>query len=130
MQEPVSRNNEAELNEAEFNKPRFNKQLRLLGLAKKAGLLAIGSEAVKAAARSGKVKLVVLASDISEGSRRQARYSAEDSNALCVDTPYTKFDLGSITGRGSPGVIAFLDMGLATEFMKANDKQVRRRRRV
>jgi|GEM_PF-266115 len=111
--------NEAQLNEAQLNEAQFNKPLRLLGMAKKAGLLAIGSDAVKAAARTGKVKLVILASDVSQGSSRQARYSAEESQALCIDTPYTKFDLGSITGRGSPGTVAFLDKGLAEAFMKA-----------
>ena len=135
MQEQVSHNNKAEPKVAEINKADHGKPLRLLGMAKKAGLLAIGSDAVKAAARAGKVKLVVLASDTSPGSSRQARYSAEDSKAMCIDTPYTKFDFGNITGRGSPGTLAFLDAGLAEGFMKelaqaqagaANDKQVSR----
>ena len=134
MQEPASHNNEAECNKAVLDKP-----LRLLGMAKKAGLLAIGTDAVKAAARSGKAKLVVLASDTSAGSSRQARYCAEDSKTLCIDTPYTKFDFGNITGRGSPGTLAFLDEGLAEAFMKglaqaqtgvANDKQRRRKRTI
>jgi len=101
------------INEALFNKP-----LRYIGMAKKAGLLAIGSEAVKAAARARQIKLVLTATDISTGSARQARYNAEDSKAIYVETPYTKFELGNITGRGSPGTIAFLDTGLAIEFEK------------
>ena len=94
------------------------KPLNLLGMAKKAGLIAIGSEAVKTLAREGKVELIILATDTSEGSARQARYSAEDSGAICIDTPYTKFELGNVTGRGSPGTVAFFDLGLAAEFMK------------
>ena len=94
----------------------YNKPLQLLGMAKKAGLLAIGSDAVKSAARNDKLKLVILASDTSAGSARQARYNAADADVQCIDTPYTKFEFGSITGRGSPGTIAFLDTGLATGF--------------
>ena len=106
MQKPVN-------NEALNNKP-----LQLLGMAKKAGLLAIGSEAVKSASRAGKLKLVIISSDTSAGSARQARYSAEDSKAKFMQTPYTKFDFGSITGRGSPGTLGFLDLGFAEGFMK------------
>ena len=101
------------INEALFNKP-----LRYIGMAKKAGLLAIGSEAVKAAARARQIKLVLTATDISTGSARQARYNAEDSKAIYVETPYTKFELGNIAGRGSPGTLAFLDLGFAAGFMK------------
>ena len=94
------------------------KPLNLLGMAKKAGLLAIGSESVKMSVREGKVKLIALASDTSEGSARQLRYSAENYGTICVDTPYTKFEFGNVTGRGSPGTVGFLDLGLAAEFMK------------
>ena len=106
------------MQESVNNEVYYDKPLRMLGMAKKAGLIAIGSDAVKKAARAGKLKLVILASDTSVSSRRQAHYSAEDSQAICVDTPYTKFEFGNITGRGSPGTIAFLDFGLAAGFMK------------
>jgi len=96
----------------------YTKPLQLMGMAKKAGLLAIGNDSVKVAARAGKVKLVVITSDISEGTARQAGYSAEDSNTYCVKTPYRKFEFGRVAGRGAPGTIAFLDLGLAAGFME------------
>lgn len=96
----------------------YYKPLQSLGMAKKAGLLTIGNDAVKSEARVGKVKLIVVASDVSEGSKKQAMYSAEDSNALCIETPYKKFDFGRVVGRGSPGVVAILDDGFALSFMK------------
>jgi ribosomal protein L7Ae-like RNA K-turn-binding protein len=98
--------------------PEYNKPLQILGMAKKAGLLAIGSDAVKSAARTGKVKLVAITSDISDGTERQANYSAEDSSAFCVKTPYRKFEFGRVAGRGAPGIVAFLDLGLAAGFME------------
>ena len=116
MQKPVRRENKENSDNSQSGLR--SKPLNLLGMAKKAGLLAIGSESVKMSAREGKAKLIILASDISEGSARQARYSAEDYDTTCIDTPYTKFELGNVTGRGSPGTVAFLDLGLAAEFMK------------
>ena len=92
--------------------------LQLLGLARKAGLLAIGGDAVSAAARAEKAILVISASDASPGALRRAGYITETSRAINVIVPYTKFELGSITGRGSPGTIAVLDAGLAAGFMK------------
>jgi len=95
-----------------------NRNLQILGLAKKAGLLAIGGEAVATASRHGKAKLVITATDASEGSIRRARINAQTGGAEYVAVPYTKFELGSITGRGSPGTIAFLDAGIAATFTK------------
>jgi len=33
-----------------------------------------------------------------------------------MSVPFTKFELGTTAGRGSPGTIAFLDKGLAKGF--------------
>ena len=92
--------------------------LQLLGLAKKAGLLAIGGDAAGAAARNGKTKLIISAADASERAHRNARIDADSGGAICLVVPYTKDELGSITGRGSPGTVAFLDTGLAVAFIK------------
>ncbi|MCL2227932.1 MAG: hypothetical protein FWB97_09990 [Oscillospiraceae bacterium] len=95
-----------------------DRNLQILGLAKKAGLLAIGCEAAGAAARSGKTKLIISASDASERAYRNARINADAGYAICIVVPYTKFELGNITGRGSPGTVAFLDIGLAVRFLQ------------
>ena len=96
----------------------MDRNLQLLGIAKKAGLLAVGGDDVSAAARTGKARLIISASDASGGSLRRAQINAETGDALCVTVPYTKFELGSVTRRGSPGTVAFLDAGLAAGFMK------------
>jgi len=95
-----------------------DRNLNLLGIARKAGLLAVGGDAVGVAARTGKAWLVISASDASEGALRRGRYTTEISRAVHVIAPYTKFELGNVTGRGSPGTIAVLDAGLAAGFMK------------
>jgi len=95
-----------------------DRNLQLLGIAKKAGLLAIGGDAVSTAARTGKAALVISASDASEGALRRARCNTETGSAVYVIAPYTKFELGNVTGRGSPGTLAVLDAGLAASFMR------------
>jgi len=94
-----------------------DRNLQLLGIMKKAGLLAVGGDAVGMAARAGKVTLVISASDASEGALRRARYVTDTSHAEYAVVPYTKFELGNVTGRGSPGTIAVLDAGLAASFV-------------
>ena len=96
----------------------MDRNLQILGLANKAGLLAVGGEAAGTAARSGKTKLIISANDASEGAHRRARTSAEAGYALHIISPYTKYELGSVVRRGAPGTLAVLDAGLAARFMK------------
>ncbi|MCL2409185.1 MAG: ribosomal L7Ae/L30e/S12e/Gadd45 family protein [Oscillospiraceae bacterium] len=95
--------------------------IRILGLAKKAGLLAVGTESVSQAARLGKAAAIISASDASERSIRQARMYAEDAECEHIAVPYTKFELGQVVGRGSPGMLAILDVGLANKFITGLD---------
>ena len=96
----------------------MNRSLAHLGISKKAGLLAVGSEAAAAAARRGEAELIITASDASEGSVRRAKANAESNGVKHIAVPHTMFELGNIAGRGSPGTIAFLDKGLADGFIK------------
>jgi ribosomal protein L7Ae-like RNA K-turn-binding protein len=96
----------------------MDRNLQILGLAKKAGLLAIGCDAAGIAARKGQTKLIISASDASERAFRNARMNADSGGAICMVVPFTKFELGSATGQGSPGTLAFLDTGLAVRFIQ------------
>jgi len=96
----------------------MDKTLSLLGIAKKAGLLAIGSEQTAISARQGKARLIISASDASPGTVRRAKSNADTYEIKYVAVSYTKFEIGSITGRGSPGVLAILDKGLAESFLE------------
>jgi len=90
--------------------------LNLLGIAKKAGKLAVGSEAAAKAVRNGSAVLVITATDASDGSKRRAKANTSENRVEYLSVPYTKFELGNITGRGSPGTVAILDRGLANSF--------------
>ena len=96
----------------------MDRNLQILGLAKKAGLLAVGAEGTGAAARAGKARVIISASDSSESALRRARYSAEIGRCLHIIVPYSGFELGNVSGRGSPGTVAILDLGLAARFLR------------
>jgi len=96
----------------------MDRSLQLLGMAKKAGQLAVGSEAAAAAVRRGEAKLIITANDASESSVRRAKSNAEANDVDYIAAPFTMFELGTTAGRGSPGTIAFLDKGLADGFKK------------
>ena len=95
----------------------MHRNLQLLGIAKKAGLLAIGGEAVSVAAKSGRVEAILSAADTADGAKRRAQRDAEYCGAQYYVVPYSKFEIGNITGRGSPGTLAILDKGLAKGFI-------------
>ena len=76
------------------------KPLRLLGLARRAGQLACGAEAVKNAA--GRAQLILLASDAGLSVKREAeRYGKQP-----VVLPYNKEELGRAAGRRTCAVAA------------------------
>ena len=97
----------------------MDRNLQLLGIAKKAGLLAIGGESASASAKSGRARAIITARDASEGAKRRAQRDAEFCGAAFAVTHYTKFEFGSVTGRGSPGTLAVMDAGLAAGFLKS-----------
>ena len=96
----------------------MDRTLQMLGLAKKAGLLAIGSQDTSASARAGKAYLIISAVDASDSALRRAKGSATSGRAIHVVVPYTSFEIGSIIGRGAPGTVAVLDAGLAAGFLR------------
>jgi ribosomal protein L7Ae-like RNA K-turn-binding protein len=89
----------------------------LLGLAKKAGLLEIGDESVGIAARARKARVILSAADASDGSKRRAAGYARQYGGIHLVMPFTKQELGTVLGRGSPGMVAILDAGIAAAYV-------------
>lgn len=90
--------------------------LGLLGIAKKAGFLLAGEETVTDAIKSGGVKLVIIASDTGDSSKRKAKDAAGRSGVICLEVPCTKFELGGAVGRGETGIVCLTDAGIAASF--------------
>lgn len=95
-----------------------NGLLGLLGLARKAGKLALGEEDAAAAALGHKTKLLLVASDAAAGTAQRASRAAEAGNAQCFSVALTKAELGGAVGRASCAVLAFTDTGLAAAALK------------
>ena len=87
--------------------------LRFLGLAKKAGKLALGEEPVGAAARANACKLMLIAEDAAGNTIHRSAHFAQYGNIPRLTLPYSKEELGQATGRTSVALLAITDIGFA-----------------
>ncbi len=87
--------------------------LSLLGLALRGGNLAVGEEPVEAVARARDARLLILASDAADNTRRRVSHFADAGACIWIRVPFTKEELGRAVGRGGVAVCAVTDVGLA-----------------
>lgn len=92
-------------------------QLGIIGIAFKAGRLAVGEEPVSEACRDHSARLVLVAADAAEKSAERAAKFAGNGKAPCVKAPCTKEELGHALGRKSCAMVALTDRGLAATLM-------------
>ena len=90
--------------------------LGLVGLAYKAGKLAVGDTAVAEAVFERRARLICTASDASARLVERAELMPERCNALYIALPFTQAQLGAALGRGTCSIVAFLDPGLSWAF--------------
>ena len=95
-----------------------DKALKLLGLMRPAGAIEIGADRAAEAARCGRARALLLASDISETAQRKAEYALEGKRALDLKLPYTREELSEALGVGDCTMAAITDMGFAEAFVK------------
>lgn len=93
--------------------------LNYIGIARKAGAIELGETNSAAAIRSGKAKLLVVASDASDNARKRVENFVYKRKIVHINLPYTKEELGGITGTSGGSMAAFTDIGLASAFLKA-----------
>ena len=87
--------------------------LRLLGIAYKAGRVAVGEEPVASAARAHSARVILLAADAADNSARRAQHLAQAGHIPVSAIPFTKAELGRAVGRSSCAMLAVTDAGLA-----------------
>ena len=87
--------------------------LSFLGLAKRAGKLAVGEEPAEGAARAKDARVLFLAADAADNTRRRCEHFAEAGNCLWLRLPFTKEELGRAVGRTSVAILAVTDIGFA-----------------
>ena len=91
-----------------------NNILSLLGLALRGGRLVMGEEPVEAVARARDARVLLLASDAADKTRRRVEHFAEAGACLWLRVPFTKAEMGRQFGRTSVAVAAVTDVGLAS----------------
>ncbi|MEE9576907.1 MAG: ribosomal L7Ae/L30e/S12e/Gadd45 family protein [Gemmatimonadota bacterium] len=86
--------------------------LRAVGMARRAGCVAVGTRAVREAARGGKLAAILIARDASENARGRlegVRRRSGTSLTPCAD----RRALGAAVGRGPVAVLGVTERGLA-----------------
>lgn len=91
----------------------------LLGLARRAGAVVAGAEAVEEALRRRRVRLLLLAGDAGNDAVRLAR-AAERQGVLLVELGSLagKDELGRLTGMGSRVLVAVTEQGFAERILR------------
>jgi len=102
-----------------------NKALRLLGIAQKARAVVSGSFGVERAVRAGTAKLVIVAKDASENTRKDLSHITYHYGVPML-TASTREQLGRAVGQPERVTLAVTDEGLAgrirEEFGETDDR--------
>lgn len=101
----------------------MDKALNYLALAKRGRLVELGEEPVGAAARALHARLVVVAKDASDHTWRRAKSFVAGTDQLAIRVPFSKDELGQVTGRTELAIAAFTDPAMALAFVKALPEQ-------
>lgn len=95
------------------------RDLRLIGLGKKAGSVVVGTSRVREGLRNGQVPLVVLAKDLSARTEEKVGRLARAKGVRIVEGP-DSHELGHRFGTKSLQALGLLDANLAREVGKAD----------
>ena len=95
-----------------------DEMLRFLGLMRRAGKLSVGEEGTGQAARAGKAKLILLASDASDNARDRAEGFARRGAAALVRLRADKAALASALGVAGVAMAAVCDAGFARALLE------------
>jgi len=97
----------------------MNKALNLLGLARKGGNIELGEDNCAMACRSGKARLLILASDAGDSVSHRASYFVRSGKPPLIRVDHTKDEMGTALGRNVCPIAAVTDVRLALAFVKA-----------
>ncbi len=91
----------------------------IIGLARRAGALSIGTEQVVAEVRKGRAKLVLIASDVSENTAKRLTDKADYRHVPWERVPLKMHALGRLVGREHASAVALLRDGFVLSYRKA-----------
>ena len=95
------------------------KALNYLGLMRKANAIELGETNTGAAVRSGKAKLLLIASDASDNAKSRAEGFLRGHSTIPVELPFTKEGISGHVGVSGCSMAAVTDIGFANAFVKA-----------
>ena len=90
----------------------------LLGLMRKAGAVEIGEERSIEAIGKGKARLLLVPSDASDKTKRNADFYIEGHSTVKLDMPMTNDEIASAVGVGGCKMAAVTDIGFAKALLK------------
>ncbi|NLT58239.1 MAG: hypothetical protein GXX99_04670 [Clostridiales bacterium] len=102
---------------------RSSKALSLLGLAKRAGAAAGGTEGVRSLCRSGKARLVLLAADASDNARKRILDCCAHYGVPLIGLAVGMRELGHAIGMGEAAAAAVGDRGLADAIRRQLERE-------
>lgn len=102
---------------ARGTRSRDRRVLQLLGLARRAGHLVIGTQAVREAASRGQLALVIVAEDATENARRRLD-SVVREQGIAVVRLEERESLGRAVGRGNVVVVGVRDRGFGARIVE------------
>ena len=100
---------------------RKSKVISLLGFAQKAGKVTSGEEGVSGAVKSHKAKLVLLAADAAENTKKNYLRQCARHHITCEEL-LTKEELGSGIGKIQRAVLAVTDESFAKAILELLEK--------
>ena len=87
--------------------------LNFLGLARKAGRLAVGEDPCGDEVKAGNARLILTARDAGVNTKKRAKTYSDISRAPHAQLDCTKAELGAVFGRASCAICAVCDVGFA-----------------
>lgn len=90
--------------------------LSMLGIARRAGKLVYGRDAVLEQVKKHQAVLLLLAGDLSERSQTSFLEAVKHSGLPCLQTPFSMDEFHTSVGRRS-GIFAVCDRGFAQQFL-------------
>lgn len=97
-----------------------DKVLAMVSIAGKAGKIASGEFSVEKAVKSGKAKLVIVAKDASDNTRKLFNNACAFYKVPIIEYS-NKTDLGHCIGKDNRASVCILDEGLANAILKKID---------
>jgi len=97
----------------------MNRILGVLGLARRAGALAIGTNSVLEAIRKKKAFLVLIAADASENTAKQLLDKSAYYKIPAETLPFGMLELGHAIGKDHTVAVAILQEGFVVSYTKA-----------